>query len=122
MNVINVAKPFDVTVLFKYIKDHILERNLINASNVGAFVQHNELKSHRRTHTREQPYECNQCGKAFGSNSTLQIHKRTHTGEKSYECNQCGKAFAYHNALQINKRTHTAKKPYEFNQCGKTFA
>ncbi|GAB1303385.1 hypothetical protein APTSU1_001863100 [Apodemus speciosus] len=55
MNVINVVKPWLITVFSKDIKEHILERNL---------------------------YECNQCGKAFADHSNLQYHKRSHTGEK----------------------------------------
>ena len=34
MNVINVVKPFHVTVIYKDIKLHILDRNLINVINV----------------------------------------------------------------------------------------
>jgi KRAB domain-containing zinc finger protein len=34
MSVINVVKPLQRTVVFKYIKECILERNLINVINV----------------------------------------------------------------------------------------
>lgn len=39
------------------------------------------------------PYEGNQCGKAFVHQSLLQIHKSTPKGGgKNYHCNQCDKA------------------------------
>nr|2EMV_A Chain A, Zinc finger protein 268 [Homo sapiens] len=31
--------------------------------------------------TREKPYECSECGKAFIRNSQLIVHQRTHSGE-----------------------------------------
>ena len=34
MNVTSVAKPLDITVIFRGMKEHILERNLMNVSNV----------------------------------------------------------------------------------------
>lgn len=67
---------------------------------------------HEITHTGGEPYECNQCDKAFVSWSSLKL-KRTHIHikEEPCECNQCGKTLACISSLQ-----NTEKKTY----CRKT--
>lgn len=47
------------------------------------------LIKHKRTHTMEKPYLCDQC--SFRSNfvNSLKVHKRIHTNERPYSCIYC---------------------------------
>ncbi|XP_036088473.1 zinc finger protein 135 isoform X2 [Rousettus aegyptiacus] len=86
-----------------------------------AFSHSSALIEHVRTHTGERLYACHQCEKRFCNSSAFTKHQRIHTGEKPYKCSQCGRTFSHNSSLSHHKRTHTGEKPYECSECGKSF-
>ena len=135
--------------LFLVIRKFILVRNLVNVSSVGRLSHHSPNTPHQRAHSRERSYECEECGKAFGSVSLFTRHQRIHTGEKRYEsedvgkplfgshnsesviefigekhyqCTEYGKAFSYLSLIIKHHRMHTGEKPHVCKECGKAFS
>ncbi|CAB3387526.1 Hypothetical predicted protein [Cloeon dipterum] len=80
-----------------------------------------KLKSHMRTHTREETYSCDECGKSFVHSSGLLAHKKKHT-PFPHKCKVCGKAFGQAFDLQMHMATHAVKKEFECDICHNFFA
>uniref|UniRef100_A0A8C0CR97 Uncharacterized protein n=1 Tax=Balaenoptera musculus TaxID=9771 RepID=A0A8C0CR97_BALMU len=87
-------------------EDCTLERNHINVKNVGKHSIIPVLFTYMKRLTREKPYVCKTCSKAFSIPRYLRKHEKTHTGEKPYECKICGKTFSSTYAQVHEKNSH----------------
>ncbi|KAM5337244.1 zinc finger and BTB domain-containing protein 49 isoform 2-T3 [Glossophaga mutica] len=85
------------------------------------FSNFSNLKEHKKTHTAEKVFTCDQCGKSFNMQRKLVKHRARHTGERPYSCAACGKCFGGSGDLRRHVRTHTGEKPYTCEICDKCF-
>ncbi|XP_036407631.1 zinc finger protein 92 homolog [Megalops cyprinoides] len=86
-----------------------------------SFAAKEKLKYHLNVHTRDRPYICPYCGKAFTYPSQQRRHLLRHSGERQYPCTLCEKSFVTPSELSVHSRVHTGEKPYSCLQCGKRF-
>ena len=63
--------------------------------------------THERVHTREKPFKCSKCEKAFSESGKLKVHDRTHTDEKPFSCSLCDKKFRMTHQLKAHGMLHT---------------
>ncbi|XP_063297995.1 zinc finger protein 12-like isoform X7 [Pelobates fuscus] len=76
---------------------------------------------HQIGHAGGRPYHCHHCVKTFRQPYELMVHQRVHTGEKPYHCTVCGKKFIKNSILKVHQRIHTGERPYKCTLCSKTF-
>ncbi|XP_060535187.1 zinc finger protein 501-like [Cylas formicarius] len=91
------------------------------------FLGTNDLKKHKRVHTDERPYVCNECGVGFRQGGSLKNHIacKHSPGLQSKEvfvCEYCNKHFPIKERLRLHLRVHTGDRPYDCDVCDKKFA
>ncbi|XP_068628711.1 zinc finger protein 679-like [Battus philenor] len=76
-------------------------------------------KNHRRDTSTPKQYSCEypDCTYSTKLSSNLIKHKRKHTSEKPFLCDQCTFRTNFINSLKVHKRIHTAEKPYACRFC-----
>lgn len=79
------------------------------------------LSQHMRTHARERPFGCGDCGQRFAQKSQLTVHQRTHSGQRPFRCVVCWQAFAHSTALKLHTRRHTGERPFKCADCNAGF-
>ena len=68
------------------------------------------LKAHERSHIKEKPFECRECGRPFGTNQNRIRHENTahniqsHMKEANFQCPNCVRRFT---SEQFMVRHHT---------------
>ena len=108
-------KPYTCTMCGMYL--HCFDRR-------KQHVKRHKLKymlTWTSTYTKEKPYKCEICLKAFSHQEHLKRHIGTHTKEKPYQCEYCQKCFLQRPNLNAHIRTHTKEKPYQCEYCQKCF-
>ena len=72
---------------------------------------------HKRTHSGERPYACDECDYRCAAKGNLTVHKRIHSGERPFACDECDFLSAQFGHLTEHKRIHSGERPFSCDQC-----
>ena len=87
------------------------------------FKSSSHLTYHMRSaHTKERPYQCQDCHKSFHQLVKLKRHRLQHTGERPYKCAVCGKTFKTNYHMKEHTVIHSADMHYKCDKCERKFS
>lgn len=83
-----------------------------------------DLKRHiRSSHTRERPFNCRICDKAFIESCVMHAHVREVHGEKAFKCPQCPATFDDFRVQRAHEQVHFVipRRDLKCNRCDAQF-
>jgi len=66
-------------MFFSFLLDLESRCEIISCDKVHIYKKHSSFTLHQKIHTREKPYECDKCGRAFSRHTDLTVRQRIHT-------------------------------------------
>uniref|UniRef100_A0A1I8NXR4 Uncharacterized protein n=1 Tax=Stomoxys calcitrans TaxID=35570 RepID=A0A1I8NXR4_STOCA len=111
------------TELTIHINGHTFERKYTCHICLKVFKCAGTLNVHiRRVHAQKEILECRFCSHKCSTPHYLRYHESTHTGEDPYPCQQCGKQFPTASGRHTHMQVHTkGEHPHICSECGKSF-
>ena len=70
---------------------------------------HCNQKSHLLKRSADTTYECQTCGRCYGSKGALKRHENSHSLQQSHVCNYCKLRFHRQDLLARHRQIHIAK-------------
>ncbi|XP_058577477.1 PR domain zinc finger protein 5 isoform X4 [Neofelis nebulosa] len=80
------------------------------------------LQEHRKTHSEERPFQCEECKALFRTPFSLQRHLLIHNSERTFKCHHCDATFKRKDTLNVHVQVvHERHKKYRCELCNKAF-
>nr|XP_028591113.1 transcriptional repressor CTCFL isoform X1 [Podarcis muralis] len=121
----SVARKGDLKIHLRNLHSYI-EVPLKCSYCENVFHERYAFRQHKKTHTNEKRFRCDECSYACKQERHMVIHKRTHTGEKPFVCVSCSKRFRQKQLLMVHfKKYHDSSfqpRVYKCPKCGKGYS
>lgn len=117
------ANPSTSTLAVVKGQSFVCDKCKMTYDNQAALTYHQQ-KAHP---PRNNPIECDVCGKSFRAQKPLRRHMKTHFAKKPHDCLTCGASFADKSNLGKHMKSHTGElrnvkgQPLSCDDCGKRF-